>query len=259
MTSLNRLIILIIGFVIGWLFGSLLNYVADELPLKRRLGKPACPACQAEYPILNYLFWPRRCPVCGAKRGLRSWVLEFGLGVAGALLVDFSPPGLRWVVALILLGYLALVTVIDIEHRLILHVTSLAGALIALGIGIHLHGIVPTLVGGAVGFGAMLLFYLFGILFLRLSVRLRGEQITEQEAIGFGDVNLSGVVGLLLGWPGITLGLLLTILIAGLISLAYLVLNILRRQYHPALAVPYGPFLTLSAFLLIYIRPLFFK
>lgn len=243
----------------GWLLGSIINYIADELPLRRRLEKPVCPACQTEYPIVNYVFWPRKCATCGANRGPRAWILEIGLGIAGALLVEFSPPGLGWAVSLLWLGYLVLVTVIDIEHRLILHVVSLAGALIALIVGIHLHGVIPTLVGGAVGFGVMLLLYLFGILFLRLSGRLRGEQINEQEAIGFGDVNLSGVIGLLLGWPGITLGLLLAILIAGLISLAYLILNILRRKYHPALSVPYGPFLTLSTFVLIYIRPLLIK
>lgn len=236
-----------------------LNYAADELPVHRHLGIPACPNCQTNYGLLNYLIWPKKCDTCGYRRSTRTWTVAIFMGIAGLLMLEYGPPDLGWVGGLILLGFLILVTVIDIEHRLILHITSLVGGLMALAIGTILHGIVPTLIGGAVGFGVMLLLYYLGILFMRLSKKLRSEQVAEDEAIGFGDVNLSGVIGLILGWPGISLGLILAVLIAGLISLIYLVWNLTRKKYKPDLAVPYGPFLTLSAFLLLYIRPFFMK
>ena len=73
-------------------------------------------------------------------------------------------------------------------------------------------------------------------------------------ALGFGDVNLAGVLGLLLGWPGIVLGLLLAILIGGVVSLVYLVVMAVLRRYHTFMAIPYGPFLIISAILLLYFQ-----
>ena len=239
---------LIIGFVIGWLFGVLINYLADELPVRRRLGRPQCAGCQTPFALVNYFILPRKCETCGSVRGKRTWMVELGMGIGASLLVEFTPRGFGWFGALMLLGYLVLVTVIDIEHRLILHMVSLAGGVIALILGIQLHGVVPTLAGGAIGFGAMLLFYYLGILFIWLSRRSRDEETTEEEAIGFGDVILSGVIGLLLA-----------ILVAGVVSLAVVIINVIQKKYHPDLAIPYGPFLTISAFLLIYIRPFFLR
>ena len=157
-----------------------------------------------------------------------------------------------------LIAYLGLVTIIDIEHRLILHPVSLFGAILGLFIGVSLHGLQSTLIGGLAGFGIMLGVYFLGLLFLRLSERWRGKRAGENEAIGFGDVNLSGIIGLLLGWPGILAGLVLAILLAGAISLIYLILFLaIQRKYKPGLALPYGPFLVASTILLLFFKSAF--
>jgi len=152
---------------------------------------------------------------------------------------------------MLLLLYFGVVVVIDVEHRLILHPVSLVGALLGLGVGIWAHGMQSTLIGGIAGFGIMLAFHGFGNLFARLMARLRGAEIDE-VALGFGDVNLSGVLGLLLGWPGIVGGLLLAILLGGVVSLFYLVFMLILRRYRIFTAIPYGPFLVASAVLLLY-------
>jgi len=149
--------------------------------------------------------------------------------------------------------FLALITVIDVEHRLILHSTSAVGALIGVGIGTHLHGAATTLIGGAAGYGIMLVFYLFGELFVRYMSKRRGEPISE-VALGYGDVNLAGIAGLLLGWPGIVFGLLFAILAGGVGSLAVVAGMLIRRQYRSFSAIPYGPFLVLAIAVLL-LRP----
>jgi leader peptidase (prepilin peptidase)/N-methyltransferase len=151
---------------------------------------------------------------------------------------------------ILLFTYFGLVVVIDLEHRLILHKTSIAGALIGLGIGIYLHGVPAALLGGLAGFAIMLLFYLLGELFVRYMSRRRGEAIDE-VALGYGDVNLAGIVGLLLGWPAIIFGLLFTILAGGVASLIVIAVMLIRRRYHAFSAIPYGPFLVLSIVLLL--------
>jgi leader peptidase (prepilin peptidase)/N-methyltransferase len=121
---------------------------------------------------------------------------------------------------------------------------SLAGAVLGLAVGIPLHGLSSTLIGGAVGFGSMWVLFYFGEVFARYMSKRRGEII--EDALGFGDVNLAGIVGLLLGWPLVIFGLLFAILVGGAFSLLLVVGMIIRRRYHAFTAIPYAPFLILS-------------
>ncbi len=176
------------------------------------------------------------------------------LFVASSLWMWSSPPeSLGYWVGITLLLYFGVVVVIDLEHRLILHPVSWAGVFLGLAVGIWLHDLRSTLIGGVVGFGLMFALHLFGNLFARVMTRIRGQKIDE-VALGFGDVNLSGVLGLLLGWPGIVGGLVLAILFGGAVSLFYLLVMFVLRKYQAFTAIPYGPFLITSAILLLYFQ-----
>jgi leader peptidase (prepilin peptidase)/N-methyltransferase len=118
-------------------------------------------------------------------------------------------------------------------------------------IGILRVGLVRSLIGGAVGFGIMWLIYLLGVLIIKLVNRRRGPTVND-VAFGFGDVNLSGVLGLMLGWPLILVGLVVAVLLGGLVSLIYILVMLVTRKYHAFAALPYGPFLVIGAAILIY-------
>ena len=107
-----------------------------------------------------------------------------------------SPARLGFYASMLLLAYFGLVVIIDMEHRLILHQVSVIGAVLGFLIGTYLHGWISTLLGGVVGFTSMLVLYWFGEWLLRKFSRNRTE---EDVALGFGDVNLTGVLGLILG------------------------------------------------------------
>jgi prepilin signal peptidase PulO-like enzyme (type II secretory pathway) len=154
---------------------------------------------------------------------------------------------------MVLFIYLMVVVVIDIEHRLILHPVSVFGFAMGAAMGIWMHGLWDTLIGGASGFAIMLVLYYLGEGFIRLLARWRGETVDE-VALGFGDVNLSGVLGLILGWPGIALGLIIAVFLGGAYSLVYMLFAILTGRYRSFAAIPYGPFLVTSAVILIYFR-----
>jgi leader peptidase (prepilin peptidase)/N-methyltransferase len=240
--------IIILGLMGGWL----VNYLADVLPATRGIGQPACWNCNTKLSWRPYILF-LKCPTCGKSRTNRTYILQILILVITVYLWLVPPRQIEFPLVFILLLYLMLIATIDIEHRLILHMTSIAGALIGLGIGIHLHGIVVTLIGGAVGFGVMIAFYFLGEVFVKYMSKMRNEPIDE-VALGFGDVNLAGITGLLLGWPVIILGLLFTILAGGLISLLVVVVMLVRRQYKAFSAIPYGPFMILSIFVLL-LRP----
>lgn len=152
----------------------------------------------------------------------------------------------------LLLAYFMLVIVVDLEHRLILHPVSIAGGALCLIIGCQLHGIQPTIYGGAAGAAIMYGLYILGRVFVRYLSKARQEDIGE-EALGFGDVILGGVLGLLLGWPGIIAGLILAVILAGIISLLYMAGMFIARRDLRNLTIAYGPYLVISAFILVFV------
>ena len=244
--------------IIGLAAGILVNYLADVLPATRKLVAPICLFCGKEQYLLNYFFWPRRCEHCGKRRSLRTWVIEvlfiistLWLGLSGPMQVGFFT-------GMILLIFFGLVVIIDLEHRLIMNPVSIVGAVIGLLVGTRLHGLKSTLLGGIAGFCAMLILYYLGGALMKWLARRRGR-VLDEEALGFGDVNLSGILGLILGWPGILIGLMLTVLIAGIVSFVYLLFSLVTRRYRFDLAIPYGPFLISSAVALLFFRDFVLK
>jgi len=250
------MMIYISTLILAVLLGGGVNYLADVLPGNRRLIAPSCSNCNSGYPLTRYILG-MSCTVCGQKRPIRFWVVYLSLLLAGTWLVRYPIAKLGTWLSLLLTAYLLLIIVIDIENRLILHTTSLAGSVLGLLVGWKLHGLLSTIIGGMAGFGLMLGMYYLGFLFVRFSRKIRQQQLAEDDAIGFGDVNFSGIMGLSLGWPGVLAGFILAIIIGGAASLFYLLWKITRKEYHPDLALPYGPFLAFSLIILLFIRPLF--
>jgi prepilin signal peptidase PulO-like enzyme (type II secretory pathway) len=203
---------------------------------------------------LNYLVWPRRCQICGKRRSSRTSIVESVFSLA-ALGLWFTPPErLGFVIGLVWLVYFGIIIIIDVEHHLILHPVSWLGAGLGLITGFWLHGWSSTVLGGIIGYGVMLVFYWLGILYVRYFARRKGTTVEEGDAFGFGDVNLSGVIGLLLGWPGIFAGLVLAILISGAFVVFFIAVMLITRRFKSNLAIPYGPFLAASAIFLLYLR-----
>jgi leader peptidase (prepilin peptidase)/N-methyltransferase len=245
----------ILAIIPGWLFGVIVNYLADVLPLRRRLTKPFCIHCDTPQAWINYLVWPRKCPMCHQPRNLRVWLVEV-FYIAASIYMSYSPPNrLGYWLGMVVMVYFGVVVMIDLEYRLIMHPVSIVGAMLGLVIGFLRVGWIRTLVGGVVGFGIMWLLYLLGVLMIKIVNRRRGQPVND-VAFGFGDVNLSGVLGLMLGWPLILVGLVVAILVGGLISLIYILIMVITRKYHAFAALPYGPFLVIGAVLLIYFQDL---
>jgi prepilin signal peptidase PulO-like enzyme (type II secretory pathway) len=80
----------------------------------------------------------------------------------------------------------------------------------------------------------------------------RRNEPVDDVALGFGDVNLAGILGLLLGFPGIVVGLTLGALIGGAGSLLFILLRLAQGRYRSMDALPYGPFLISGAVLLLF-------
>lgn len=263
---------LLLLFLAGLALGSLVNSLADNLPpdendLRHPPRPPRCRQCgQVHHPnywlaSASFMFRRGRCEHCGAPRRWREVAVELvtalslsylwlWAGQAGGGGVAVTG---QFLAASLVVVIFILITVIDIEHRLILWgvVWPAAVAIALIGMLTPGRGPAKTLLGGLAGYGITLGIFLFAELYARIIKWVRGQALAE-VAFGGGDVNLAAVVGFTVGWPGVILALTIAILAGGLFSLVYIVLQLARGRYVPHSAVPYGPFLVLGA-LLIYL------
>ena len=258
---------LLIPVVLGWISGLFVNYASDVLPHTRRFSQPTCPECQTIYSWVDYLTL-RACRNCGKMRNLRTWLVQVIAVASFVYFWLFPSKALGIPLGMIVLIYFGLITVIDLEHRLILHPTSLAGAFLGLIVGTYIHsridqnglllGVGKSLLGGLFGFGIMFLLYQFGALVAKYRarrMRASGQAEDEEEALGGGDVYLAGVLGLMLGWPFIWDALVLGVLLGGVISVILILVLLVRRRYSSEALmtfIPYGPYFIASAFFFLF-------
>jgi prepilin signal peptidase PulO-like enzyme (type II secretory pathway) len=250
----------IVPVLLGWFAGLFVNYTSDVLPITRRFSQPACSHCHTPFTWADYLTL-RACRSCGKGRSLRTWLVQI-LAVASFVYFWLFPSErLGFTLGMIVLTYFGILTVIDLEHRLILHFTSAVGAVLGIFVGTFIYNkqfgllesLGKSLLGGLIGFGIMFLLYQVGALVARYRARkmqAAGQGDDEEEALGGGDVFLLGVLGLMTG-PAIVVILFYGVLLGGLVSLLLIIALLVRRRYsNDALMtfIPYGPYFILAAF-----------
>lgn len=237
------------ALLLGWFAGVIINYLADTLPTHRRLIKIACSSCGKTYTPGSYLFL-FKCTHCNHKHSFLRLITPVVMIILALLIFYFSTAtALSKGIDLLVATYLLLIIVIDVEHHLVLHITTAAGAVLLGLLGFIEHGVWPTLIGGAAGFAIMYLFFIIGHFYSRIKSKRSGVEI--EDAIGFGDVTFSVVCGLLLGWPNIIAGLMAGIVFGGIWSLGILVFVLLKKSGDISTSfMAYAPFIAVSTGLL---------
>ncbi len=242
-----EVILTIVSALFGSAIGSFLNVCIDRLPTGRSLLYPPshCETCQHPLspkdliPVFSYLWLRRRCRYCHAPIPSRPFWVEVGSAFLFAftywhygLSVDFA------VVAFY--GCLFIVLgVIDLEHELILNKIVYPAAVVALVISIFrpppgiidislpwpLLGMVNGVIGGAIGFVFLLI-----------------PLLIYPKGMGWGDVKMAGLIGLVTGSRLVLVALLMGVILGGLVAGILLLLKIKKRKE----AIPFGPFLSLA-------------
>jgi len=200
--------------VLGLLVGALLPVLIERVPEK-------APVLAGPFPE----------PARSLRTGT-GWCVVVGTGVLfGATAARF---GADWVLPayLVLVAALVALSVIDLRRFLLPNriVFPLAGAsVVLLGLGALAEDELGAY--GRAMAAAVVAFLVFALL-----------HVVSPRSMGFGDVKLSFVLGLFLGylgWGEVVLGLFLGFLYGAVIGIALILTGVRTRKDH----VPFGPFL----------------
>lgn len=261
MDAVSVLLVIVIGLVAG----AIVNVLSDDLPRRIRPQLPHYPDDQPR-PLTAWLgiaavLTGQRRSSGGVALPWRHPVTEIAMVLLMLLTVsavrrraDYSD--LQLVFWLFHVAALVLITVIDIEHKLILFAVINPFVVVAILDAVLTQNnappeIVEALIGGAVGYGVFFLLYQGGFLFTRIMSRRRGREIKE-VAFGYGDVMLAGVVGLLIGWRLFLFSMYITIILGALGALLFIVSRrLLGTRYSAFTALPYGPYIVAGALVMI--------
>jgi len=234
--------------LVGLCVGSFLNVVIHRVPKRQSVVRPRshCPACQTQLadrdniPVVSWLVLRGRCRSCRAPISIRYPLVELACGAlfaAAALRL-----GLSWSLPAFCVFFAALlaISVIDLDHfiipnRIVYPTLALTGPLLALAaLATGRWGdLAHAAIGGAAGFGLLFVIHL-----------------VSPRGMGFGDVRLAGVIGVMLGWLGlryVALGLFLGFLLASVVGIGLIISRLKTRKD----AVPFGPFLAGGAVLAV--------
>lgn len=241
-------LVLLITVVLGCVIGSFLNVLIDRLPKGETVvrGRSHCDHCQhilswyELIPIFSYLLQGGRCRKCHNKLSLQYPLIEMvaGLGfgllyvyLGGAQIFESAVGILRYIASAAVFCSLLVVTVSDIKYFIVpdaMVITGLIGAMLNL---LTVNPVWPALVPAVLSaLGA-------GLFFLALFL------ITKGKGMGFGDVKLVFVIGLVTGFPGIVLALYTAFLTGAAAS----VILIIGGKKTLKSIVPFGPFLIIGA------------
>lgn len=238
-----------IGAAIGLVTGSYLTVLVDRMPAGGNVIHPLgrCRDCgttlkaAAMIPVASWLLLRGRCATCQATIGTWQPAVEVVTGLLFALTAlrfGLSPvlPAFWYFAAL---G--VALAVIDLRHHRLpdlLTLPAYPAAGLLLGVGALAVPVGPRHFAGALaGMGAAWLFFL--LLFL-----------IHPAGLGWGDVKLSGVIGLYLGWLGITAvaaGLFGAFALAAVSGLVLIAAGRATRKSQ----IPFGPFMLVAALAVI--------
>ncbi len=264
-----------LAFVFGFVGGVVVNLLADYLPARRHhhlanadpfVSRSAVPPLPEFIPRrTDGRPWPlplwsgliatlARVPVFDPLRRVRRISTELGLAVAFGWIASVYGDQRSLPFLLFYAAVFALVTIVDVEYRWILFETIWPPALVAIAEAAFWPrvNLETSLRGGLYGFLSLFALYILGILFARLVGSLRRRRI-GRTVLGFGDVRMATLGGLIVGWNAIGPALLIMILTGAVAALVFIANKVLRAgHYRFFSAIPYGPYIVIGFATMLY-------
>lgn len=234
--------VLFIIFFIGLCVGSFLNVLIDRLPREESIIKKRsyCESCKHKLawydliPLLSFVMLSGKCRYCGFPISFYYPTVELITGVL-FVLTFFFLPGESILYYLFIVSSLITIFFIDLKYGIIpdkIVYPSIFLTFVFIALNTQ-YLILNTLLSA---FGSFLFF-----LFLWAITRGRG--------MGFGDVKYTFLMGLILGFPNIVVGLYVAFLTGAIVSL---ILVLWGKKKLKGSTIPFGPFLVFGTIVALF-------
>jgi len=255
MIFLLYLLIVIFGTAIGSFLGVIVDRLGSREPIWK--GRSHCDHCRHILqpldliPIVSFFVLGAKCRYCHKKLSWFYPLIEFctGFSYLAAAITVFSAAGyftlqlpylLLLLYYMILSGTLLVIFFADVRYGIIPFKAVIVALLTTIvwyltvpllsfsAYNIELLGLqfsFLSIIGSAVGAGGF-----FFLLFI----------LTKGRGMGFGDVVYAFLMGFVLGFPRVCLGLYIAFVLGAVISLG---LVALKKKHLKGGTIPFGPFL----------------
>ena len=232
-------------FLFGLIVGSFLNCVIYRLEIGKSFlgGHSFCPYCKHELtwhdliPVFSFLMLKGKCRYCQKPISIQYPLVE--LSTALLFVLIFNSQNLFNTSYLLLTTcFLIVIFVYDLKHYIIPDKVIFPAILTSFLFLLTTNSLLPNTILSA--FGASFFFLLIYL-------------ISQGQWMGFGDVKLSFLMGLHLGFPNILVALFSAFFTGAIIGLILIVQN--KKTLKSM--VPFGPFLVFGTFLaMLYGEPI---
>ena len=211
-------------FILGTIFGSFFLVLGTRLPLKENIWttRSRCDHCHKTLkwynlvPLLSFIVQRGRCQNCHQKISKEHFFVELLSGGLFLFTYLYFPLGYNFYAGLIIVSLMIIIFISDLKYIYF----GASNCLISLLSGL-----------------CMLLTMYF--------ISKFGHFLLKKESLGGGDIKLSFVIGLILGYKMAMVSLVLSTFIA----LPYAVGSLYLKESHE---FAYGPFLVGALFIVFY-------
>ena len=236
------MIISLIVFLVGLVFGSFLNVLIYRLPLGISLLKPigsACPHCNYKIkwyeniPVFSYLFLKGRCSSCSDSISKSYPIVEVITAAVTLMLYSNFWIGWEMIITISLFYVLIVLSFIDFKYRAVPDYLLIIVVVLAILVGDIINILLFT--GGFVLLELAITFYIQNI----KAKITQNKELENQRALGEGDMPIVGVIG---GLLGVQLGIT-AIFLAAVLALLPAIYNLYSKK---EIETAFIPFLSLG-------------
>ena len=233
----------ILLFIIGTVLGSFYLVIGTRLPLKDNIitGRSRCDYCKEKLkwyeliPIVSYVIQCGKCRHCHKKIKIEHLLIEIITGLFFLFGYLYFGITVKLGIYLVILSLALVICISDFKYMIILDSPLIISGILLLVLKYFEVGLKNTFI--AIIYGIILFIFMY-------LIKLLGDKLFKRESLGGGDIKLSFIIGLTLGYYGIGFRMgLICIIFSAFLALPYALASTYLNKKNE---LPYGPFLIFS-------------